>query len=152
MGSSIFVVQWERCDNCGLGKIPGGESYDVEACGVFAVSVYSSARMEEHGFESTLIADVLKAKGKGADGSWLRCTTDDSVYNAVKSISFYWTVTDEASDKHSHASGNCSTTDLTKQPTSMLSIWRPGLQRGTVESETEYNTEHHNNAPLMNRL
>ncbi|KAI9187359.1 hypothetical protein LWI28_027215 [Acer negundo] len=112
----------------------------------------SSARMEEHGFESTLIADVLKAKGKGADGSWLRCTTDDSVYNAVKSISFYWTVTDEASDKHSHASGNCSTTDLTKQPTSMLSIWRPGLQRGTVESETEYNTEHHNNAPLMNRL
>ncbi|KAI9184708.1 hypothetical protein LWI28_000222 [Acer negundo] len=53
----------------------------------------SSARMEEHGFESTLIADVLKAKGKGADGSWLRCTTDDSVYNAVKSISFYWTVT-----------------------------------------------------------
>ncbi|KAL5824038.1 hypothetical protein ACOSQ4_021938 [Xanthoceras sorbifolium] len=46
----------------------------------------SSARMEEHGFESTRIADVLKAKGKGADGSWLWCTTNDSVYDAVKSM------------------------------------------------------------------
>ncbi|KAK1581562.1 hypothetical protein Q3G72_006996 [Acer saccharum] len=44
-----------------------------------------SAPMEEHGFESTWIADVLKAKGKGADGSWLWCATDDSVYDAVKS-------------------------------------------------------------------
>ncbi|KAK0578153.1 hypothetical protein LWI29_006000 [Acer saccharum] len=41
--------------------------------------------MEEHGFEITQIADVLKAKGEGADGSWLWCTTDDSVYDAVKS-------------------------------------------------------------------
>ncbi|OWM66626.1 CBS domain-containing protein CBSX3, mitochondrial [Punica granatum] len=46
----------------------------------------SSARMEEHGFESTTIADILKAKGKSADGSWLWCTTDDSVYDAVKSM------------------------------------------------------------------
>ncbi|KAM7255853.1 hypothetical protein ACFE04_011594 [Oxalis oulophora] len=43
-------------------------------------------RMEEHGFESTKIADILKAKGKGADGSWLWCTMDDSVYEAVKSM------------------------------------------------------------------
>lgn len=47
----------------------------------------SSARMEEHGFESTTISDILKAKGKGADGSWLWCTTDDTVYDAVKSVS-----------------------------------------------------------------
>ncbi|KAH9717077.1 CBS domain-containing protein CBSX3 [Citrus sinensis] len=46
----------------------------------------SSARMEEHGFESTTISDILKAKGKGADGSWLWCTTDDTVYDAVKSM------------------------------------------------------------------
>lgn len=46
----------------------------------------SSARIEEHGFESTTIADVLKAKGKSADGSWLWCTTDDTVYDAVKSV------------------------------------------------------------------
>ncbi|KAA8543610.1 hypothetical protein F0562_021644 [Nyssa sinensis] len=46
----------------------------------------SSARMEEHGFESTTISDILKAKGKSADGSWLWCTTDDSVYDAVKSM------------------------------------------------------------------
>ncbi|TXG46805.1 hypothetical protein EZV62_026099 [Acer yangbiense] len=45
-----------------------------------------SARMEEHGFESTRIADVLKGKGKGADGSCLWCTTDDCVYDAVKSM------------------------------------------------------------------
>lgn len=46
----------------------------------------TSARMEEHGFESTTIADILKSKGKGADGSWLWCTMDDTVYDAVKSV------------------------------------------------------------------
>lgn len=46
----------------------------------------SSARIEEHGFESTTISDILKDKGKSADGSWLWCTTDDTVYDAVKSM------------------------------------------------------------------
>ncbi|CAK7323458.1 unnamed protein product [Dovyalis caffra] len=46
----------------------------------------SSALIEEHGFESTRITDILKAKGKSADGSWLWCTTDDTVYDAVKSM------------------------------------------------------------------
>lgn len=46
----------------------------------------SSARLEEHGFESTTISDILKAKGKNADGSWLWCTTNDTVYDAVKSV------------------------------------------------------------------
>ncbi|XP_009392894.2 CBS domain-containing protein CBSX3, mitochondrial [Musa acuminata AAA Group] len=46
----------------------------------------SSARLEEHGFESTTIRDIMKAKGKSADGSWLWCTTDDTVYDAVKSM------------------------------------------------------------------
>lgn len=46
----------------------------------------ASARMEEHGFESTTIADILKAKGKSADGSWLWCATEDTVYDAVKSV------------------------------------------------------------------
>ncbi|CAL0334778.1 unnamed protein product [Lupinus luteus] len=45
-----------------------------------------AARIEEHGFESTTIADILKGKGKGADGSWLWCTTNDTVYNAVQSM------------------------------------------------------------------
>lgn len=49
----------------------------------------TSARMEEHGFESTTIADILKGKGKSADGSWLWCTTDDSVYDAVKSVCIF---------------------------------------------------------------
>ncbi|XP_010519616.1 PREDICTED: CBS domain-containing protein CBSX3, mitochondrial [Tarenaya hassleriana] len=44
------------------------------------------ARIEEHGFESTTISDILKAKGKSADGSWLWCTTHDSVYDAVQSM------------------------------------------------------------------
>ncbi|KAJ4955443.1 hypothetical protein NE237_012226 [Protea cynaroides] len=47
---------------------------------------FSSARLEEHGFESTTISDILKAKGKSADGSWLWCTTEDTVYDAVKSM------------------------------------------------------------------
>ncbi|KAF6171222.1 hypothetical protein GIB67_001937 [Kingdonia uniflora] len=46
----------------------------------------SPSKLEEHGFESTTISDVLKGKGKSADGSWLWCTTDDSVYDAVKSM------------------------------------------------------------------
>nr|ACN40616.1 unknown [Picea sitchensis] len=46
----------------------------------------SPARLEESGFESTTIADILKGKGKSADGSWLWCTTDDTVYDAVKSM------------------------------------------------------------------
>ncbi|RRT55151.1 hypothetical protein B296_00011853 [Ensete ventricosum] len=46
----------------------------------------SSSRLEEHGFESTTILDILKAKGKSADGSWLWCTTNDTVYDAVKSM------------------------------------------------------------------
>jgi hypothetical protein len=49
----------------------------------------TSARIEEHGFESTTIADVLKAKGKSADGSWLWCTMDDTVYDAVKSVCIF---------------------------------------------------------------
>ncbi|CAL5386205.1 unnamed protein product [Camellia sinensis] len=49
-------------------------------------SVAASSRMEEHGFESTTISDILKGKGKSADGSWLWCTTDDTVYEAVKSM------------------------------------------------------------------
>ncbi|KAI3829906.1 hypothetical protein L1987_04037 [Smallanthus sonchifolius] len=46
----------------------------------------SAARIEEHGFEKTKISDILKSKGKSADGSWLWCTTEDSVYDAVKSM------------------------------------------------------------------
>jgi len=49
----------------------------------------SSAPIEETGFESTTIADILKEKGKNADGSWLWCTTDDTVYDAVKSVSIF---------------------------------------------------------------
>lgn len=46
----------------------------------------SSARLEDRGFETATVADVLKSKGKSADGSWLWCTTEDSVYDAVKSV------------------------------------------------------------------
>lgn len=49
----------------------------------------AATKLEEHGFESTTIADVLNAKGKGADGSWLWCSTEDTVYDAVKSVSIF---------------------------------------------------------------
>ncbi|KAG8388814.1 hypothetical protein BUALT_Bualt02G0164200 [Buddleja alternifolia] len=45
-----------------------------------------TAPIEEHGFENTTISDILTAKGKSADWSWLWCTTDDTVYDAVKSM------------------------------------------------------------------
>jgi len=46
----------------------------------------SSAQIDDSGFESGTIADILKSKGKSADGSWLWCTTEDTVYDAVKSM------------------------------------------------------------------
>lgn len=46
----------------------------------------SKEGLEEHGFESTTIQDILKEKGQKADGSWLWCTVDDTVYDAVKSM------------------------------------------------------------------
>nr|CBB36496.1 Arabidopsis protein targeted to mitochondria proteins At5g10860 [Saccharum hybrid cultivar R570] len=46
----------------------------------------SSARLEDSGFETATVSDVLKSKGKSADGSWLWCTTEDTVYDAVKSM------------------------------------------------------------------
>lgn len=49
----------------------------------------SAASIEESGFESTTISDILSAKGKKADGSWLWCTTEDSVYDAVKSVCIF---------------------------------------------------------------
>ncbi|XP_047310822.1 CBS domain-containing protein CBSX3, mitochondrial [Impatiens glandulifera] len=52
-------------------------------------SAASAPRIEEHGFESTTISDILKVKGKSADGSWLWCSTDDSVYEAVKSMTHH---------------------------------------------------------------
>jgi len=44
----------------------------------------STARIEEHGFESTKISDILKGKGKGADGSkvTLKAPTDYAFVNA----------------------------------------------------------------------
>ncbi|KAJ7546604.1 hypothetical protein O6H91_08G046400 [Diphasiastrum complanatum] len=44
------------------------------------------AELEDYGFESTTIADILEDKGENADGSWLFCTTDDTVYDAVRSM------------------------------------------------------------------
>uniref|UniRef100_A0A2P2LH05 CBS domain-containing protein CBSX3 n=1 Tax=Rhizophora mucronata TaxID=61149 RepID=A0A2P2LH05_RHIMU len=49
----------------------------------------SPASIQEQGFGSTTIADIMRAKGKGADGSWLWCTTDDTVYDAVKSMTHH---------------------------------------------------------------
>lgn len=51
-----------------------------------AATPSSDAHLEERGFESTKISDILKSKGKSADGSWLWCTTEDTVYDAVKSM------------------------------------------------------------------
>ncbi|KAG8062504.1 hypothetical protein GUJ93_ZPchr0003g17395 [Zizania palustris] len=49
----------------------------------------SSAQIEDSGFETATVADILKSKGKSADGSWLWCTTNDTVYDAVKSMTHH---------------------------------------------------------------
>eukprot|EP00850_Spirogloea_muscicola_P006566 SM000031S11575 [mRNA] locus=s31:472872:474505:- [translate_table: standard] len=43
-------------------------------------------QIQEHGFESTTIADIIGQKSSEEDGSWLWCTTEDTVYDAVKSM------------------------------------------------------------------
>ncbi|KAM1439256.1 hypothetical protein ACFX13_012838 [Malus domestica] len=52
----------------------------------FESATPASSRIEEHGFESTIIADVLKGKGKSADGSWLWCTPNQ-IRSASSSLS-----------------------------------------------------------------
>lgn len=63
----------------------GGVRTNIQSQQPFEAGKAESAPLEEHGFESSTIADLLKQKGK-ADGSWLFCTTDDTVYDAVKSV------------------------------------------------------------------
>ncbi|BBN06453.1 hypothetical protein MPTK1_3g21280 [Marchantia polymorpha subsp. ruderalis] len=46
----------------------------------------ASQKLEDVGFESTKISDILKDKGDKASGAWLWCSTDDSVYDAVKQM------------------------------------------------------------------
>ncbi|CAI5476953.1 unnamed protein product [Closterium sp. Yama58-4] len=45
-----------------------------------------SSEEEQLPFEQATIADLLRARGAGNDGSWLWCTTDDTVFDAVKSM------------------------------------------------------------------
>lgn len=52
----------------------------------------SKEGLEEHGFESTTIQDILKEKGQKADGSWLWCSVDDTVYDAVKSVRILFSI------------------------------------------------------------
>ncbi|KAK2632716.1 hypothetical protein EUGRSUZ_L01179 [Eucalyptus grandis] len=81
-GIPIVFIESKLDQKCSSETHPSGNPQIVSFSRFMSVS---SARIEEHGFESTTIADVLKAKGKSADGSWLWCTTDDTVYDAVKS-------------------------------------------------------------------
>lgn len=55
------------------------------------LSTVSSVHMGEQGFESTTIADDLKAKAKRTDSSWLWCTTNNTVYDSVQSV---WIILD----------------------------------------------------------
>lgn len=45
--------------------------------------------MPEKGLQNTTVAEVLMTKGEEKVGSWLWCRTDDTVYEAVKQVSFF---------------------------------------------------------------
>lgn len=52
-----------------------------------AVPAAAEAEAEEPAIlERTRVADVLKDKGAKEDGSWLWCSTEDTVFDAVKSM------------------------------------------------------------------
>lgn len=46
----------------------------------------SNTQMEEYGYDSTMIADIQKAKGKCAARSWLSCVADDTAYDVAKLV------------------------------------------------------------------
>lgn len=48
-----------------------------------------SQTMTEKGLQNTTVADVLMTKGEEKVGSWLWCQSDDTVYDAVKQVSFF---------------------------------------------------------------
>ncbi|CAK7346353.1 unnamed protein product [Dovyalis caffra] len=48
--------------------------------------VTSSLPVREKGLENLTVADVLMTKGEEKIGSWLRCHTTDTVYDAVKNM------------------------------------------------------------------
>lgn len=55
-------------------------------CRAFANKTSPETEEEPLPFEQASIADILRAKGSRNDGSWLWCTTDDTVFDAVKSM------------------------------------------------------------------
>eukprot|EP00270_Netrium_digitus_P007761 TRINITY_DN227_c0_g1_i12.p1 TRINITY_DN227_c0_g1~~TRINITY_DN227_c0_g1_i12.p1 ORF type:complete len:348 (-),score=72.35 TRINITY_DN227_c0_g1_i12:516-1559(-) len=47
---------------------------------------FTSSSAPENFTAQTTVGDLLRSKGAEADGSWLFCTTEDSVFDAVKSM------------------------------------------------------------------
>ncbi|KAK1572604.1 hypothetical protein Q3G72_035097 [Acer saccharum] len=93
-------------DEVGLGEAGLGEA-KISCKKLLYAPIWSSfSLLCQLVWKSTQIADVLKAKGKGADGSWLWCTTDDSVYDDVKSMTqhnVYALVVVKPGEKNSNA-------------------------------------------------
>ncbi|CAM6118233.1 unnamed protein product [Calypogeia fissa] len=69
------------------GKAVSGGVLNRMSVGFRSFSEASPAQgLQEEGFENTTIADILKSKGAKGDGSWLWCSTDDTVFEAVKQM------------------------------------------------------------------
>lgn len=69
------------------GKAVSGGVLKRLSVGVRSFSEVSPTQsLQEEGFENTTIADILKSKGIKADGSWLWCSTEDTVFEAVKQV------------------------------------------------------------------
>ena len=84
-GLRVFLSQGSVVKNAVLQRIRMASPL-LQPVGFSRFESGAPSRMEEQGFESTTVADILKGKGKSADGSWLWCTTEDTVYDAVKSM------------------------------------------------------------------
>lgn len=50
--------------------------------------IIPSSMTQQKGLENTTVAEVLMTKDEEKVGSWLWCSTDDTVYDAVKQVCF----------------------------------------------------------------
>jgi len=113
-----------------------------------AFSRFESAtpsRIEEHGFESTTISDILQGKGKGADGSWLWCTTDDTVYDAVKSVMHFvgtvFAINLKAFTWNWCSSLKMTSLQMTQNNVGALVVVKPGEEKSIAGIITERGTK-----------
>eukprot|EP00897_Mesotaenium_endlicherianum_P007423 jgi/Mesen1/6709/ME000344S05991 len=80
--SGLGLVRFQFLQRCSV------NSQTTKTFGLQARCVQTGAASqdEENHFETATISDIMAKKGEKESGAWLWCTTEDTVYDAVKSM------------------------------------------------------------------